>query len=167
MINLKQSLTQPLTKAHSGLVVLFLVVALIGFADAGFLAVEHYRGVIPPCELVSGCEEVLTSSYSFILGVPVSLLGTLYYLAVSICVLIFLESKHVTEEVKAHHTAILKWSLVATLAGLLMSAWFVYVQAFIIGSYCLYCLGSALTSTLLFIIAAIIFHKDARGSETL
>ena len=58
------------SKVSTGAVVFLFIVALIGFADASYLTVEHYRNVIPPCT-TSGCETVLTSSYSTILhGFP-------------------------------------------------------------------------------------------------
>ncbi|MDE1975010.1 MAG: vitamin K epoxide reductase family protein [Patescibacteria group bacterium] len=130
-----------------------LAVAVLGFADASYLTLEHFLGAIPPCSLVGGCEKVLTSSYSTVLGVPVSLLGALYYLAVCIGCLIFLESRHLSKNVQAHHFAILKWTLAVTIVGFLASAWFFYIQAFVIHSFCEYCLGSAATSTILFIVA--------------
>jgi uncharacterized membrane protein len=133
-------------------------VALVGFADAALLTVEHYRGVIPPCT-TAGCDLVLTSPYSSILGIPVSLLGALYYLAIAVGAFVYLESRHGRGEIAAHHSAILKWALLATVLGLLMSIWFTAAQVFIIHSYCLYCLGSAATSTTLFVIGWIILKK--------
>jgi uncharacterized membrane protein len=127
-----------------------LIVALLGFADATYLTVEHYQGVIPPCSVVSGCETVLTSAYSVIAGVPVSLLGAVFYFIVLVGVFSFLESKK---------TVLLKWSLLFTIFGILFSLWFIYVQAFILGAWCLYCLGSALTSTILFVTACISLKK--------
>ena len=160
MTHLKQLLTQPLARAGSGAVILVFIVALLGFADATYLTVEHYRGVIPPCTVTSGCEQVLTSPYSLILGFPVSLGGSIYYLVVAVGSLIYLESKHLSANVQAHHFSILKWTLLATTLGLLASLWFIYVQAFILHSYCQYCLGSALTSTILFVTAMEILAKN-------
>ncbi len=126
------------------------IVALIGFIDAGYLTVEHYQNVIPPCSITGGCEVVLTSDYSVIFGVPVSLLGMIYYFLIMAGTFGYLESKHV---------ALLKWSCIATTAGFLMSLWFLYVQAFILNKYCLYCLGSATTSIILFVIGSIVLKK--------
>ena len=134
----------------TSLAVFLLVIALLGFADATYLTIEHYQGVIPPCTIVSGCETVLSSVYSTIAGMPVSLLGAVYYLLILIGVFAYLESKN---------TKPLKWALVLTIFGLLFTLWFLYVQAFILGAYCLYCLGSALTSIILFVTANVIFKK--------
>ena len=160
MMHLKQLLTRPLTKAGSGAVIFLFIVALLGFADATYLTVEHYRGVIPPCSVTSGCEQVLTSQYSTVLGFPVALGGSVYYLVVAVGSLLYLESKHLSADLRSHHWSILKWTLLATMIGLLASLWFVYIQAFVIHSYCQYCLGSALTSTILFVTAMEILRQN-------
>lgn len=151
MNNLKQLLKRQLKTVPSSLVIIVLVIAILGFADSTYLTVEHFKGVIPPCSIAGGeCGVVLQSSYAKILGMPVSLLGSIYYLIVAVGVFAYIDSKI---------TKILKWILLFTVFGLIASAWFVFVQAFILHAYCLYCLGSALTSTLLFLFACYIFKK--------
>lgn len=160
---------RPLASVRTAIVVVFLVVALIGFADATFLTVEHYRGVIPPCT-TAGCDTVLTSSYSVILGVPVSLLGAIYYLIMAAGAFMYLEARHGSGTIASHHSAILKWSMAATVLGLVMSVYFVSVMSFALHAWCQYCLGSAATSTLLFLIAWPTLHKHLReplNAETL
>lgn len=156
MKSLKQLLKQPLRALPTKLAIFLLIVALLGFADATYLTVEHYKGDIPPCTIVAGCETVLTSSYSVITGVPVSLLGAIFYFVMLVGIFSFIESKK---------TGLLKWALLLTIFGFLFTLWFTYVQAFIIGAFCLYCLGSALTSTVLFVTAVIIFKKYSVPSE--
>jgi uncharacterized membrane protein len=74
-----------------------LVVALIGFLDAVYLTANHYLGVVPPCFVVQGCEQVTTSSYSLILGIPVALLGSIYYLVIFALAIRFIEKKQLKE----------------------------------------------------------------------
>ncbi len=150
MQNLKNLLTKPLQAVPISWAIVVFIVALAGFADASYLAIEHYQGVIPPCSIVSGCETVLTSSYSVMFGIPVALFGALFYLLVAAGAFAYLEGKH---------ERLFRYSLLVTVFGLLFSIWFVYLMAFIIHSYCLYCLGSATTSTILFILACVIFKK--------
>jgi len=132
-----------------------LIVALIGFADATYLVIEHFRGVVPPCTITAGCELVLTSPFSVVWGIPVALLGSLFYLLIAAGAFAYLESKN--EE-------ILRYTLQFTMFGLLASIWFVFLQVFILHSYCAYCMGSALTSTTLFILACII-HKKYQSTD--
>ena len=165
MQNLKQIFRQPLAEVGSGAVAAFMAVALLGFADAAFLAIEHFLGKIPPCTLTSGCETVLTSPYAYILGIPVSVLGALWYLAMALGAFVYLESRHGGGGIAAHHSAILKWTLLGTAVCFSMSVWFVWVQAAVIGSFCQYCLGSALVSTVLFAMAATILWKKTSASS--
>ena len=127
---------------------LFLAVSLLGFLDATYLAIEHYRGVVPPCAIVTGCETVTTSQFSLILGVPVALLGAMYYLLLTVLSILYFDTKN---------ERWIKQAAILTPLGLLASTWFIYLQAFIIKAWCLYCLGSAVTSTLLFIVGMCIF----------
>lgn len=133
------------------LIVLFLVLAVIGFADAAYLTAEHVRGGIPPCSVLDGCESVLTSDYATVGSVPVSAAGMAYYAALIVLVVAFLD----TGRKKLLHYA--SW---LTVAGFLASIYFVLVQVFIIQAFCPYCLVSAATSTLLFVLAVRIMRLD-------
>jgi uncharacterized membrane protein len=138
------------------LVFAFLLIALIGFVDAVYLTASHYSGITPPCFITQGCDVVTTSAYSKILGVPVALLGVVFYLTNLILALIFLDKKTVSIP------KILPWF---TAIGFLSTLWFLYAQLFIIKSLCSYCLISAATSTLLFILA-IFMNMKAKHYQT-
>lgn len=140
-------------KVPKGLIIAFLLVSFLGFLDAGYLTVEHFRGVPPPCTILEGCEKVTTSEYSVIWGVPVALGGAIYYLAVFLLIILYFDRKN---------EIFLNLASYATIAGLLASAWFTYLQLFVIKAICLYCLFSALTSTTLFIFGMIILSYKRR-----
>lgn len=118
-----------------------LTLSILGFADAAYLTISHYQNVIPPCSLISGCETVLTSSYSVILGIPVALLGVLYYSAMLILTTLFLTEKK---------ESILKILSLFTAVGMLASLYFVSLMAFVLHALCLYCSASALFSFVMF-----------------
>jgi len=143
-------LKQPLNNLPTKVAIFILIVALLGFVDATYLTVEHYKGVIPPCSVTGGCEVVLTSIYSEMMGIPTSLVGSIYYLLVLIGAFAYLENKNLV---------LLKWSLLLTIPAFIFSLWFVYIQVFELYSYCIYCLGSFLTSTILFVSTMEIFAK--------
>lgn len=134
----------------TSIVIVIFVIALLGFADAGYLTIEHYQGTIPPCTIVSGCERVLTSQYAVVLGVPVALLGTIFYAIVAAGAFAYLEGKH---------EKIFRVSLFVAIVGVIASIWFLFLQAFVLDSYCLYCLGSAITSITLCVLAFITLSK--------
>ena len=121
-----------------------IVFAFLGFLDATYLTVEHFSGSIPPCSLVTGCETVLTSSYSVWRGIPVSLFGALYYMTVFLVAFIWRENS-------------LRFLAGISLFGLAASLWFLYVQAFILHAYCLYCLFSAASSISIFIMIFVLY----------
>ena len=104
------------------------IFALIGFADAVFLTTQHYLGKIPPCTIVSGCETVLTSPYAVIAGVPLALLGALFYLAI-----------------------LIRPSRLLVALGFIASLGLLYLQIFVIKALCMYCLLSLVTSTGVFV----------------
>ncbi len=143
MMNLKHSLKRQLSNIPRWLPITIGIVALLGFADATYLAVEHFSNTIPPCAAGS-CELVLTSPYSTVFGIPDSLLGALYYLFILVLVVLYFDAK---KEIY------LRIALFCTLAGVISSAAFVWLMAFVIHAYCQYCLASAATSTTLFIVA--------------
>ena len=135
-----------------------LVVSLIGFIDAVYLTANHYFGVVAPCFVVQGCEQVTTSSYSQILGIPVALFGAIYYLVVLTIALRYAEKKQFKMLQIFHYI---------TVVGLVMSLWFLYVQAFIIEAWCMYCLGSAVSSILLFILGCLAVYKKWHPAKNL
>lgn len=129
---------------RANIIWLLLAIALIGFLDASYLTIEHYRGVVPPCTITLGCEQVTTSSYATLMRVPVALLGSLYYLAILGLFGFYLRNEN---------EKILKYIRYLSVVGFLASVYFVYLQVAVIGAICQYCMVSAATSTALFAIS--------------
>lgn len=118
------------------------VFALVGLADAIYLTVHHYTAVPVPCSLTDGCETVLSSSYSELFGIPVAAFGAAaYFLAFCLALLAAFGNGSM-------------WRLfgILTVVMALFSGWMIYVQAAVIGAFCQYCLLSAGTSSILFIL---------------
>lgn len=124
----------------------WLVFSLIGFLEATYLTIQHYRGAFLDCSGLSNCEEVLTSEYAVVRGIPIALLGSLYYLSIFLLTAAYLDTKH---------RRILTIIPPLTFLGLLVMLILVYLQIFVIHALCLYCLLSALISTALFALAVI------------
>lgn len=135
------------------LIITFLVVSFLGFLDAAYLTIEHYRSGGASCTLTS-CADVTTSEYAAILGVPVALLGALYYLAI-----FWLTFYALTER----REAVFRFTARLTVLGLLASIYFVSVMAFVLKAWCLYCLGSAVTSTTLFVLGLFVLRRIHEG----
>lgn len=139
------------------LIVYSLIVAFLGFLDATYLTITHYKNAIPPCT-VSGCEVVLTSKYSVILGIPLALLGSLFYLSVIVlCLLILTNFKKLW----------LQLFYLAAGTGLFVSLVLTGLQAFDLKAFCQYCLLSAVTSTGIAILAFLHYKKVDKGKAEL
>ena len=136
-----ETLSPKLSAALKWLAPLFACVSFIGFLDAAYLTANYYWGVPINCSIFNGCEQVLTSRYASVAGVPVSLFGAFYYLAVLILTLVFIDGRH---------SRIFLLAARLTVIGLAVSLGLLYLQIFVLEALCLYCLVSAATSISLF-----------------
>lgn len=121
------------------------VVALVGLVDAIYLTVHHYTGEKVPCSVTGGCESVLSSKFAEIGGVPLALFGALAYFTVfSLATLAAFGDDRM-------------WKIlsVAVVLMAIFSLWLVYLQAFVIGAFCQFCLLSAGTTFTLLTIVVI------------
>lgn len=136
----------------------FIVFALIGFADATFLTIEGIIGAPVPCSIITGCEEVLSSRYASIGGIPTASLGVVYYAA-----MFFLGLLSITRGEKKY----LIWAAKLSVVGILASLVFISLQLFVIKAICLYCMVSAATSTALFALGILVLvqHKNEGGGN--
>lgn len=127
-----------------------VVVSFIGFLDSTYLTAQHYLGFELNCSVFNGCETVTTSEYSVVAGVPVALLGALYYFVLFIGMFVYFDLQD---------KRVLRVLMLFTVFGFLASLWFLYLQIFVIKALCLYCLVSATTSTLLFVFGMLALFR--------
>lgn len=126
------------------------IVALIGFADAVYLTHAHYTHTIPACSLTQGCDTVLTSAYSQFFGIPVALFGVFGYISIMILCMLWIDM--------AWRRAL--WGIVGVSAvAFVVSVRFVYIQIVVLEAICQYCMVSAGTSTLLFVLSLVLAHR--------
>ncbi len=129
-------------KKRQIIVSIMLVIAIIGFIDATHLTISHFNGSELNCGVSGGCNVVTTSEYSELFGIPTALFGSIYYFILASLALFYLQNKN------KFALNLLKYLPVT---GFIMSAWFVYLQLYVINAICIYCMGSATTSSLLFL----------------
>jgi uncharacterized membrane protein len=128
----------------------FSIFSFVGLLDSVYLTAKHFTGAPVPCTLFGNCDKVLTSSYSVIFGVPVPLWGIIYYFIFLVATVAYYDSGK---------TIFLKYLSYLSIIGLAASAYFVFVQLFLVKSICEFCMFSAATSTLLFISGMIYLSK--------
>lgn len=127
-----------------------IAVSLVGFSDCVYLFAKRVSGGPIPCFVTTGCDTVSNSAYSVFLGVPLAAWGILFYLSVGFLALLYWDLKK---------EFLLKLLMAATIVGFIMSVYFVSLQAFVIKAFCIYCLGSAVTSTTLFVLGITVARK--------
>ena len=142
-----QGSSQP--RFHTLLYALAAAVAVAGLADAIYLTVSHLAGENVACGGAAQCSEVLSSKYAAIAGIPVAALGAFgYFVAFSLSTLAAFGYKKVRPSLA-----------IAVMAMFLGTLWFLYVQAFVLHSYCTYCLLSAACT---FVLAGILLAIPPR-----
>lgn len=127
------------TTAGSSIATLPLLAAMIalgGLVDSAYLTIKHITDEPVPCSIIAGCETVLTSPYAEIWGIPLAAFGALaYFVAFSLAILVAFGNRSL-------------WSIfgiqVVFMAG--FTVWLLYLQAYIIGAFCQFCLISAATT---------------------
>ncbi|MBI2482283.1 MAG: vitamin K epoxide reductase family protein [Candidatus Vogelbacteria bacterium] len=117
-----------------------LILTIIGFADAAFLSTKVLLGQPVPCPITGGCETVTNSQYSRIGGVPVAVVGAIYYLGLIILALWYIDSVKLK---------VLRAITIISGFGFLWTLYLTYLQAYMINAWCIYCLVSAATTTLI------------------
>lgn len=125
--------TKSIHRKHSILVGLISFLAFIGFLDATYLVIKHFSHSFPPCAISRGCDIVLTSQYASILGVPTALYGSIYFVSMLILSIYLLDKK-----THALHSGLLGLGVLGTIVSL----GFLYIQTFVLKSYCQYCIFS-------------------------
>ncbi len=111
------------------------LVGCFGFVDSGYLTIEHLQGSYIRCG--DDCSAVLGSKYAEgVAGVPLAAFGAMAYGSV-IAAAVFAAGGS-----KLGRQALV---ILATIMAL-VSLWLLYLQAFVIHSFCKYCLASAAAS---------------------
>lgn len=120
--------------------------AFAGLGIALYLAYVEITKVAAVCGPVGECNIVQSSLYAFIFGIPVAVLGSLFYLGIlGVWLLLRLAG-----------TSWAKWTptmfLGLTTLGVLFSIYLTALELLVIKAVCAWCLGSAVVTTLLFLI---------------
>ncbi len=128
-----------------------VIFAVAGLADSAYLTAKHFSGGEVPCSIITGCETVLTSAYAQIFGIPTAAFGAAaYFAAFSLAVFSIYGNTRL-------------WNVFGLLTVLMaaFTVWLVYLQAWVIGAFCQFCLISAATTTLLLLtyLASRLFSK--------
>lgn len=120
------------------------LVSLVGLADSIYLTVEHLAGRAVQCTVTSGCEEVLTSAYASIGGVPLAGIGAIAYFVVFSTAILAAFGNRLAGNLLLYIVALM----------LAVSVYLFVLQAFVLHAFCQFCLLSGAVTLLLALIVA-------------
>ena len=127
------------------------LLSLVGLVDALYLTIEHVTGQSVRCTIVSGCSEVLSSSYAVVAGIQLAAVGAAAYFTVFSLATLAIFGYRLAGKLLAPLTALM----------VLVSLWLIYLQAFVIRAFCQFCLLSAAITIILFVIAFVAWKKGS------
>ena len=125
-----------------------------GFGDALYLTIEHFNGTVPICAAngVIDCAKVTTSAQSYVFGMPVALLGLLFFTAM---VAVTLPPLWQPGGRWRERLAWLRLGL--AVGGMGFVVWLLYAEVFLIKAVCLWCTGVHVLTFLLFVLIVATF----------
>jgi uncharacterized membrane protein len=136
--------------SEQSLRVLLAAVAAAGLLVSAYLTWSQLRGVAPACVgSGSGCETVQTSRYAEILGFPVAALGLLAYAGLLL-----------SAAIGGERSAL--FGLFVALVSVLFSAYLTYLELFVIGAICQWCVASAVLVVAALILTALRLGRTAK-----
>jgi uncharacterized membrane protein len=120
------------------------ILALLGTGIAAYLSFVEVSGVQAVCGPTGNCNAVQQSVYSHLFGViPVGLLGLIGYLVIFLC---WLVGEYGPVRVKKA-MPISIWGM--ALFGVVFSIYLTFLEPFVIGSTCMWCISSTIVITLI------------------
>lgn len=125
-----------------------LALSVLGLAVSVYLTFEHYSAsttLACPDTGALNCLKVTTSEQSKLFGVPVALLGLLYF---AVMVGLSLLWRSPRREIRLGRLAF-------TAVGVLFVAWLVYAELFTVGAICLWCTAVHVLAVGLFAVTAL------------
>ena len=132
--------------------ILLLILSFLGFVDATYLTITHYKHIIPPCTITHGCEAVLSSKFATIYGVPLALFGSIYFfISIVLDVLIFQHRNNVWMR---------RIFMFFNSYGALFAVLLLYLQFVVIKAICQYCMLVELILFLLFYFSILLLRRS-------
>ncbi|MFV9671796.1 MAG: vitamin K epoxide reductase family protein [Acidimicrobiia bacterium] len=123
---------------HGGPVWVIPVLAVIGLGVSLYLGSVETSGVEAVCGPVGDCNAVQQSSYASIFGIPIGVLGAIAYVGLIVGWVVTRVAKGRTADIAAFLIAL------TAFGGTAFSIYLTFLEPFVIGATCMWCLTSAL-----------------------
>ncbi|MFL6543042.1 MAG: vitamin K epoxide reductase family protein [Chthoniobacterales bacterium] len=141
----KRNMPAPAKRKFSTPAFIYTIAAIIcvaGIAESTYLTVAHLTGETVACGGSTGCSDVLGSKFAAVGPVPLAGLGGVAYFTAFSCAVL----------AAFGYLGARRFFAIAIGAMFLVTLWLLYVQAFVLHTFCRYCLVSA---AMVFVLAAL------------
>ena len=135
------------------------ILGLAGVAVSGYLTYIHYTYIKPVCVFNLECDEVLSSSYAAMWGVPLALLGLVMYVVIIDLGLLLWRKDSEWEHLIALGT------YGVALAGIVFTGYLYYLEIFVLHAFCSWCIISSIVLACIFVISLVNFISIKRRLE--
>jgi uncharacterized membrane protein len=131
------------------------VLAIVGTVVSSVSLYHHYgKDKTTYCDFGENfnCDIVNRSPYSKVFGIPVALIGIVGYLSLLALATFYRE--------KAETPGML---LFAAVLGLGFAFYLTYIEAFVLGTWCILCLSSLTAILVITVLSSVLFARSLRG----
>lgn len=133
---------------------IIFVLSLLGLLVASFLFYEYNIAGTIVCPTGEGCDIVRASPYSSFLGISTPFLGIVFYFTMAI--LSVVHSHDLPKKLAR------KLQLLVAVMGVGFGVYLTYLEAFVIGAYCFWCVLSFIIS--LGILGSLLFTRKSHDN---
>lgn len=130
------------------------IISLAGYILARYIHKKKTEKRPLMCPMKTRCEEVVTSDYSKLFGVPLEVFGMWYYGTLAIAYGFF------SVFPQTHLPLVSFFLVVGSLVAFVVSVYLIFVQAFALRAWCTWCLMSAFLSTFIFALSLLVSGAD-------
>lgn len=136
-----------------------LLAAIVGAGASAYLLVEYVTGQTGVCLTGSGCDLVRASAFAYPLGIPMPLLGLVFYAGAAWIVLSTVDGRRIAG------LGAMAALLAAASAGFAVSLALTGIEAFVITAFCSWCLVQAAASLILLAASVQMTRRRAAPAE--
>ncbi|OGI94968.1 hypothetical protein A3A03_02230 [Candidatus Nomurabacteria bacterium RIFCSPLOWO2_01_FULL_40_18] len=135
--------------------VAIFVLGVCGFLVARYIYTHKKARKSLVCPIRFDCNTVINSDYSKFLGIPVELLGMIYYALVTIAYFVFIFGGEVVPG------PIIGIFITVSLGAFIFSLYLIVVQIFILRKGCSWCIVSSVISVTIFILTIFAYNFNS------
>ena len=136
-----------------------MILGLCGMGISGYLTYGYLVNTSIGCPFNANCDLVQASSYAYMWGIPVPLLGFLMYAYLTFLSILLFRGKPEWEN-------ILSLGIYGvSLAGVIFTVYLYYLELFVLHAFCSWCIVSSIVIVCIFILSLVYLNKIKQHSE--